>query len=155
MPQNLTPKGLSLPTVVVVFICRYWMLDVIDSLQSLSKCRKVFERLIVVSFSASEPLLHFLASEHFSHVDADPHEVALWALLKRTKSADKAVRLQAVQELAENHHWHGKTCRWPLQMTPFWSRVSKNESCFYISTTFERQTTSIRQPHRLLTSELQ
>lgn len=44
--------------------------------------------------------------EHFSHVDADPHEVALWVLLKRTKSADKAVRLQSVQELAENHHWH-------------------------------------------------
>ncbi|KAM3602899.1 uncharacterized protein V6R79_013118 [Siganus canaliculatus] len=44
--------------------------------------------------------------EHFSHVDADPHEVALWVLLKRTQSANKAVRLQAVQELAENHHWH-------------------------------------------------
>uniref|UniRef100_A0A667XFZ7 Protein SERAC1 n=1 Tax=Myripristis murdjan TaxID=586833 RepID=A0A667XFZ7_9TELE len=44
--------------------------------------------------------------KHFSHVDADPHEVALWVLLKRTRSATKAVRLQAVQELAENHHWH-------------------------------------------------
>lgn len=44
--------------------------------------------------------------EHFRHVDADPHEVALWVLLKRTCSANKAVRLQAIQELAENHHWH-------------------------------------------------
>uniref|UniRef100_A0A672FP57 Protein SERAC1 n=1 Tax=Salarias fasciatus TaxID=181472 RepID=A0A672FP57_SALFA len=44
--------------------------------------------------------------EHFSHVDADPHEVALWVLLKRTQSANKAIRLQAVQELADNHHWH-------------------------------------------------
>ncbi|XP_056150584.1 protein SERAC1 isoform X1 [Lampris incognitus] len=44
--------------------------------------------------------------EHFTHLDADPHEVALWVLLKRTKSAAKAVRLQAVQELADNHHWH-------------------------------------------------
>ncbi|XP_071776434.1 protein SERAC1 [Centroberyx gerrardi] len=43
--------------------------------------------------------------EHFSHVDADPHEVALWVLLKRTRSATKAVRLQAVEELANNHHW--------------------------------------------------
>uniref|UniRef100_A0A8C4D9L1 Protein SERAC1 n=1 Tax=Dicentrarchus labrax TaxID=13489 RepID=A0A8C4D9L1_DICLA len=43
---------------------------------------------------------------HFSHVDADPHEVALWVLLKRTQSANKAIRLQAIQELAENHHWH-------------------------------------------------
>uniref|UniRef100_A0A8C3A1K7 Protein SERAC1 n=1 Tax=Cyclopterus lumpus TaxID=8103 RepID=A0A8C3A1K7_CYCLU len=44
--------------------------------------------------------------EHFSHGDADPHEVALWVLLKKTMSANKAIRLQAVQELAENHHWH-------------------------------------------------
>ncbi|XP_072218553.1 protein SERAC1 isoform X2 [Leuresthes tenuis] len=44
--------------------------------------------------------------EHFSHVDADPHEVALWVLLKRTQSANQAIRLQAVQELADNHHWH-------------------------------------------------
>ncbi|XP_030577303.1 protein SERAC1 isoform X3 [Archocentrus centrarchus] len=47
-----------------------------------------------------------LPQEHFSHVDADPHEVALWVLLKKTQSANKAVRLQAVQELADNHHWH-------------------------------------------------
>uniref|UniRef100_A0A672FRH6 Protein SERAC1 n=1 Tax=Salarias fasciatus TaxID=181472 RepID=A0A672FRH6_SALFA len=47
-----------------------------------------------------------LTAEHFSHVDADPHEVALWVLLKRTQSANKAIRLQAVQELADNHHWH-------------------------------------------------
>ncbi|XP_029983887.1 protein SERAC1 isoform X1 [Sphaeramia orbicularis] len=44
--------------------------------------------------------------EHFSHVDADPHEVALWVLLKRTQSSNKAIRMQAVQELADNHHWH-------------------------------------------------
>ncbi|TNN46537.1 Protein SERAC1 [Liparis tanakae] len=47
-----------------------------------------------------------LTAEHFSHGDADPHEVALWVLLKKTISANKAIRLQAVQELAENHHWH-------------------------------------------------
>lgn len=86
----------------------------IDSLQSLSKCRNVFAvpSRPVVAFklsTASESLLHVLVSEHFSHVDADPHEVALWVLLKRTKSADKAVRLKAVQELAENHHWHGNS----------------------------------------------
>ncbi|XP_033999585.1 protein SERAC1 [Trematomus bernacchii] len=53
---------------------------------------------------SSRVLLHSL-DEHFSHVDADPHEVALWALLKRTMSPNKAIRVQAVQELAENHHW--------------------------------------------------
>lgn len=41
-------------------------------------------------------------------MDADPHEVALWVLLKRTQSPNKSIRMQAVQELADNHHWHGK-----------------------------------------------
>ncbi|XP_008310916.1 protein SERAC1 [Cynoglossus semilaevis] len=54
---------------------------------------------------SSRLLLHSL-DEHFTHVDADPHEVALWGLLKQTQSMNKAVRLQAVQELAENHNWH-------------------------------------------------
>ncbi|XP_034087424.1 protein SERAC1 [Gymnodraco acuticeps] len=53
---------------------------------------------------SSRVLLQSL-DEHFSHLDADPHEVALWALLKRTMSPNKAIRVQAVQELAENHHW--------------------------------------------------
>lgn len=52
----------------------------------------------------------FFKSERLSHLDADPHECALWVLLKRTCSADQAVRQQAVQELALNHHWEGE--RW-------------------------------------------
>ncbi|XP_051511276.1 protein SERAC1 isoform X2 [Myxocyprinus asiaticus] len=43
--------------------------------------------------------------EHLSQLDADPHECALWVLLKRTFSADQIVRQQAVQDLAQNHHW--------------------------------------------------
>uniref|UniRef100_A0A665WZQ0 Protein SERAC1 n=1 Tax=Echeneis naucrates TaxID=173247 RepID=A0A665WZQ0_ECHNA len=63
---------------------------------------KAARRLLEIS---SRLLLQSL-DEHFSHVDADPHEVALWVLLKRTQSANKAIRLQAVQELADNLHWH-------------------------------------------------
>lgn len=84
-------------------------------LPSLSRLVVAFK----LSSTASESPLHVLVPEHFSHVDADPHEVALWVLLKRTKSADKAVRLKAVQELAENHHWHGNSRRRWLQMTRF------------------------------------
>uniref|UniRef100_A0A672Z668 Protein SERAC1 n=1 Tax=Sphaeramia orbicularis TaxID=375764 RepID=A0A672Z668_9TELE len=54
----------------------------------------------------SSRVLRRSLDEHFSHVDADPHEVALWVLLKRTQSSNKAIRMQAVQELADNHHWH-------------------------------------------------
>ncbi|XP_048106285.1 protein SERAC1 [Alosa alosa] len=43
--------------------------------------------------------------EHLSHKDADPHECALWVLLKRTRSASRTERLQAVQDLAHNTHW--------------------------------------------------
>uniref|UniRef100_A0A6Q2WSJ9 Protein SERAC1 n=1 Tax=Esox lucius TaxID=8010 RepID=A0A6Q2WSJ9_ESOLU len=43
--------------------------------------------------------------KHLSHLDADPHEVALWVLLKRACSASRTTRLSAVQELAQNHHW--------------------------------------------------
>jgi len=50
----------------------------------------------------------FSKLERLSHLDADPNECALWMLLKRTFSADRAVRQQAVQELAQNHHWQGE-----------------------------------------------
>ncbi|XP_051501289.1 protein SERAC1-like [Myxocyprinus asiaticus] len=43
--------------------------------------------------------------ERLSHLDADPHECALWVLLKRTCSADRVMRQQAVRDLAQNHHW--------------------------------------------------
>ncbi|XP_059323429.1 protein SERAC1 isoform X1 [Ammospiza nelsoni] len=45
-------------------------------------------------------------SEQFSTFDGEDHECALWLLLKRTQSEDKATRLQAVQDLANNSHWH-------------------------------------------------
>ncbi|KAK2518930.1 Serac1 [Columba guinea] len=45
--------------------------------------------------------------EQFSTFDVEDHECALWLLLKRCRSEDKEVRLQAVQDLANNTHWHG------------------------------------------------
>ncbi|KAM9298619.1 protein SERAC1 isoform 3-T4 [Morus bassanus] len=45
-------------------------------------------------------------NEQFSTFDGEDHECALWLLLKRCQSEDKEVRLQAVQDLANNSHWH-------------------------------------------------
>ncbi|XP_072783082.1 protein SERAC1 isoform X1 [Taeniopygia guttata] len=45
-------------------------------------------------------------NEQFSTFDGEDHECALWLLLKRSQSEDKAIRLQAVQDLASNSHWH-------------------------------------------------
>lgn len=70
------------------------------------KARKELHKAARRFLEVSSWLFQQSLDEHFRHVDADPHEVALWVLLKRTKSDNKAVRLQAVQELAENHHWH-------------------------------------------------
>ncbi|KAI3364275.1 hypothetical protein L3Q82_011079, partial [Scortum barcoo] len=67
---------------------------------------EVSSRLFLQSLDASQFVFYLYVLEHFTHVDADPHEVALWVLLKRTQSANKAIRLQAVQDLADNHHWH-------------------------------------------------
>lgn len=70
------------------------------------KARRELHKAARRFLEMSSRLLLQSLDEHFSHVDADPHEVALWVLLKRTQSANKAIRLQAVQELADNHHWH-------------------------------------------------
>ncbi|XP_014805996.1 PREDICTED: protein SERAC1 [Calidris pugnax] len=47
-------------------------------------------------------------NEQFGTFDGEDHECALWLLLKRSQSEDKEVRLQAVQDLANNHHWHAR-----------------------------------------------
>lgn len=70
------------------------------------KARKELHKAARRFLEVSSWLFQQSLDEHFRHVDADPHEVALWVLLKRTKSASKPVRLQAVQELSQNHHWH-------------------------------------------------
>ncbi|XP_047430295.1 protein SERAC1 isoform X2 [Mugil cephalus] len=70
------------------------------------KARRELHKAARRFLEISSRLLLQSLDEHFSHVDADPHEVALWALLKKTQSPNKAIRLQAVQELADNHNWH-------------------------------------------------
>uniref|UniRef100_A0A8C2Q617 Protein SERAC1 n=1 Tax=Cyprinus carpio TaxID=7962 RepID=A0A8C2Q617_CYPCA len=71
------------------------------TLKTRKELHKAARKFLEIS---SRVLLHPL-DEHLSHLDADPHECALWVLLKKTCSADRAVRQQAVQELAQNHHW--------------------------------------------------
>ncbi|XP_023370393.1 protein SERAC1 isoform X2 [Otolemur garnettii] len=42
----------------------------------------------------------------FSTVDIEDHDCATWLLLRKSKSHDKAERLEAVREMSESHHWH-------------------------------------------------
>ncbi|XP_035473715.1 protein SERAC1 [Scophthalmus maximus] len=71
-----------------------------------NKVRRELHKAARRFLEISSRLLLRSLDERLSHVDADPHEVALWVLLKRTQSANTDIRLQAVQELADNHHWH-------------------------------------------------
>ncbi|CAL8318034.1 unnamed protein product [Boreogadus saida] len=70
------------------------------------KTRKELHKVARKFMEISSRILLQPLDEHSSHLDVDPHEVALWVLLKRTRSHSLDVRLHAVQELAENHHWH-------------------------------------------------
>ncbi|KAK2864338.1 hypothetical protein Q7C36_003492 [Tachysurus vachellii] len=48
----------------------------------------------------SSRVLHRPLDERLSHLDADPHELDLWMLLKKTGSTSRQERLQAVHNLA-------------------------------------------------------
>uniref|UniRef100_A0A8C9S4N0 Protein SERAC1 n=1 Tax=Scleropages formosus TaxID=113540 RepID=A0A8C9S4N0_SCLFO len=70
------------------------------------KARKELHKAVRRIIEISSKVLLRPLDEHLSHLDADPHECALWVLLKRAGSADRNVRQKAVRDLAENHHWH-------------------------------------------------
>ncbi|KAI7799696.1 protein SERAC1 [Triplophysa rosa] len=70
-----------------------------------NKTRKELHKAVRKFLEISSRVMLRPLDEHLSHLDADPHEYALWILLKRTCSADRAMRQQAVQDLAQNHHW--------------------------------------------------
>uniref|UniRef100_A0A4W4FXR8 Protein SERAC1 n=1 Tax=Electrophorus electricus TaxID=8005 RepID=A0A4W4FXR8_ELEEL len=70
------------------------------------KTRKELHKAARRIIEMSSWILRQPLDEHLSRLDADPHECALWVLLKRTHSSSRAERLQAVQDLAHTHHWH-------------------------------------------------
>ncbi|KAJ8409693.1 hypothetical protein AAFF_G00217520 [Aldrovandia affinis] len=70
------------------------------------KTRKELHKAVRRFLEVSSKILLRPLDEHLSRLDADPHECALWVLLKQARSGSRAVRLQAVQDLAEHTHWH-------------------------------------------------
>ncbi|KAB5540087.1 hypothetical protein PHYPO_G00097320 [Pangasianodon hypophthalmus] len=70
------------------------------------KARKELHKAARKLIEISSRVLHRPLDEHLSHLDADPRELALWMLLKRTRSSSRSERLQAVQDLAQSH-WQG------------------------------------------------
>ncbi|XP_021247271.1 protein SERAC1 isoform X4 [Numida meleagris] len=70
------------------------------------QARKEIHRAVRKILETEAKIFRRPLNEHFSTFDGEDHECALWLLLKRTQSEDKEVRLQAVQDLAQNTHWH-------------------------------------------------
>ncbi|KAF5900259.1 protein SERAC1 isoform X1, partial [Clarias magur] len=64
------------------------------------KARKELHKAARRLIEISSRVLQRPLDERLSHLDADPHEFALWVLLKRTRSISRPERLQAVQDLA-------------------------------------------------------
>ncbi|XP_038253802.1 protein SERAC1 isoform X6 [Dermochelys coriacea] len=69
------------------------------------KARKELHKVVRKILETEAKILRRPFDEHFSTFVED-HERALWVLLKRSQSEDRTIRLQAVQQLAENGHWH-------------------------------------------------
>ncbi|XP_076873857.1 protein SERAC1 isoform X2 [Brachyhypopomus gauderio] len=70
------------------------------------KARKELHKAARRIIEISSLILHQPLDERLSRLDADPHECAIWMLLKRTQSSNRSERLQAVHDLANAHHWH-------------------------------------------------
>ncbi|XP_013814584.2 protein SERAC1 isoform X3 [Apteryx mantelli] len=70
------------------------------------QARREIHRVVRKILETEAKILWRPFNEHFSTFDGEDHECALWLLLKRSQSEDKEVRLQAVQDLAKNSHWH-------------------------------------------------
>ncbi|XP_007892064.2 protein SERAC1 [Callorhinchus milii] len=69
------------------------------------KARKGLHRMAKRLVQATARILSRPLDEHFTKLDVEDHEFALWLLLKRTQSRVKGVRIQATRDLTESH-WH-------------------------------------------------
>uniref|UniRef100_A0A4X2LSH2 Protein SERAC1 n=1 Tax=Vombatus ursinus TaxID=29139 RepID=A0A4X2LSH2_VOMUR len=69
------------------------------------QARKELHKALRKVLATSAKIFQNPFDDHFSTVDLEDHEYGMWMLLKKSKSEDKMVRLEAVKEMAANHHW--------------------------------------------------
>ncbi|XP_053316833.1 protein SERAC1 [Spea bombifrons] len=79
-----------------------------NDLQGITnKVRKELHRAARKALEASANLFRKTQDgEQYRNPNVEDHELPLWRLLKNTQSSDRMVRLDAVRQLAEIHHWH-------------------------------------------------
>ncbi|XP_008686740.2 protein SERAC1 isoform X1 [Ursus americanus] len=69
------------------------------------QARKELHKALRKVLATSAKILRGPFADTFSTVDVEDHECAVWLLLRKSQSGDRAARLQAVQEMSETHHW--------------------------------------------------
>uniref|UniRef100_A0A8D0UYY8 Protein SERAC1 n=1 Tax=Sus scrofa TaxID=9823 RepID=A0A8D0UYY8_PIG len=70
------------------------------------QARKELHKAVRKVLATSAKILRSPFADTFSTVDVEDHECPVWLLLRKSRSDDRAARLQAVQEMSEAHHWH-------------------------------------------------
>ncbi|OWK01897.1 SERAC1 [Cervus elaphus hippelaphus] len=70
------------------------------------QARKELHKAVRKVLATSARILRGPFADTFSTVDIEDHDCAVWLLLRKSRSDDRAARLQAVQEMSEAHHWH-------------------------------------------------
>uniref|UniRef100_A0A8C5K398 Protein SERAC1 n=1 Tax=Jaculus jaculus TaxID=51337 RepID=A0A8C5K398_JACJA len=70
------------------------------------QARKELHKTVRKILTASAKIFRSPFSDTFSTVDVEDHECSVWLLLKKSRSADRAARLEAVREMSEACHWH-------------------------------------------------
>uniref|UniRef100_A0A8C5VAW5 Protein SERAC1 n=1 Tax=Microcebus murinus TaxID=30608 RepID=A0A8C5VAW5_MICMU len=70
------------------------------------QARKELHKAMRKVLATSAKILRNPFAEPFSTADIEDHECDVWLLLKKSRSEDKAERLEAVRDMSETHHWH-------------------------------------------------
>ncbi|XP_055289058.1 protein SERAC1 isoform X2 [Moschus berezovskii] len=70
------------------------------------QARKELHKAVRKVLATSARMFRGPFADTFSTVDIEDHDCAVWLLLRKSRSDDRAARLQAVQEMSEAHHWH-------------------------------------------------
>lgn len=70
------------------------------------QARKELHKAVRKVLAISARILQGPFADTFATFDVEDHECAVWLLLKKSQSDDRAARLQAVREMVAAHHWH-------------------------------------------------
>ncbi|XP_070273507.1 protein SERAC1 isoform X2 [Myotis yumanensis] len=122
-------KSLTLDTQLVErekmksYICMHTVLDERENHGLIYQARKELHKTVRRILATSAKILRGPFADTFSTVDMEDHECAAWLLLKRSRSGDRTVRLQAVQAMSEAHHWHDYQYRTIAQACDLRTRI--------------------------------